>query len=78
MQKSVDCTSPSLRRLWHNPKISRKFVGEWKFGLQCCGPEERAHPSTLLQLFRSIIFQGTWHGLEKQQAKSNHLPWTKS
>ena len=50
------------KRFWHTPKISQKFVGEWKFGLYCYGQDENRtgyHPA-LVHLFRGIVFQGTW------------------
>jgi len=49
-------------RLWHDPKISRKFAGEWNFVLLLCyGRDENRtgyHPA-LVQLFRGIFLQGT-------------------
>jgi len=51
------------RRLWHTPKISRKFAGEWRFGLWCYGRDESrpGYRPALVRLFRGIFFQGTWH-----------------
>ena len=46
------------RRLWHAPKISRKFAGECKIDLQYYGRENRTgyHPA-LVKLFRGIFIK---------------------
>jgi len=51
--------------LWHVPKISRNFVGEWNFDLLCYGRYENriGYQSALVQLFRGIFLQGTWRTL---------------
>ena len=62
-------------RLWHVPKISRKFVGEWNFVLLCYGHVENRtgyHPA-LVQLFRGIFLQGTWRTLS-MEAKERDAP----
>jgi len=62
-------------RLWHVPKISRKFVGEWNFVLLCHGHDENRtgnHPA-LVQLFRGIFLQGTWRTLS-MEAKERDAP----
>ena len=55
-------------RLWHVPKISRKFVGEWNFVLLCYSHDENRtgyHPA-LVQLFRGIFLQGSWRTLSRE------------
>ena len=55
-------------RLWHVPKISRKFVGEWNFVLLCYSHVENrtGYHSALAQLFRGIFSQGTWRKLSME------------
>jgi len=53
------------RHLQHTPKISRKFSGQWKFGLQCHSRDKSRigyHPA-LVQLFRGIFYQETCYTL---------------
>jgi len=52
-------------RLWQAPGTSTKFVGEWKFVLQCYRRDKNRTgcPPALLQLFRLIFFQRTWQAL---------------
>jgi len=51
------------RWFWHTPKISRKFAGELKFDLECYDREENfaGYHLDLVQLFRGIFFQRSWH-----------------
>ena len=50
---------------WRIPTISRKFIVEWKLGLQCCRQDENriGYTPALVQSLRDITFQGTWHTL---------------
>jgi len=63
-------------RLWHIPKMSRKFSGERKFGLYWYGRDVNriGYHSALVQLFHSIWFQGIWHRYFSRETKENYVP----
>ena len=55
-------------RLWHDPRISRKFAGECKFVLWCYGRDENRignHPA-LIQLFsRHLVIHSSWEAKQR-------------
>jgi len=67
--------TPSTRTqssdLWHGPRISRKFVGERKFVLQCYGHDKNHtgyHPA-LVQLFsRHLGIHSSWEAKQRDAA----------
>jgi len=55
------------RHIWHTPKISRKFAKSVVL--------RSGRKPNWVNLFRGIIFQGTWHGLYvSREAKERNAP----
>ena len=62
------------RHHWHTPKISQKFVGEWKFGLQCYVQDKTARGNIQLRFsyftassFKALCVYGTFLGRRRKE-----------
>jgi len=55
-------------RLWHAPRISRKFAGEWKFVLECYGHNENRtgyHPALVPLFSLHVGIHSAWEDKQR-------------